>query len=244
MQVIGAEQQSVHQPIPSSTDTRHARQEQPAEQKFLPERASADRESPGRARAERCCAESTAASFHELTLTSASVTSIADWMPQPLLLDVEDPMHRVQSRTYVGQPGEPVAVTTTVSGGGQVRVTAGGQPVVGGQFQLPTAPGATTRMQIALVGPQGAACLVKIAVVDGGSDSDFLLCTTFNPAPVNFYDFSVAATAALTSFAQAKGVPMATAARMIQPKAKGARGTKKAKNANRVKKARTVGRGK
>jgi hypothetical protein len=48
-------------------------------------------------------------------------------------------------------------------------------------------------------------------VVDGGPDTDFLLCSVFNPAPVNFYDFSVAAAAAVRSLAEAKGVPVAGA---------------------------------
>ena len=122
-------------------------------------------------------------------------------------------MHRLQSRTYVGQPGETVSVNTTLSGGGQVSVTVGGQPLVGGQFRLPGTPGAAVRMQIALAGPQGASCVVTTSVVDGGSDTDFLLCSVFNPAPVNFYDFSVAAAAAVTSLAAAKGVPVAAVTR-------------------------------
>lgn len=121
-------------------------------------------------------------------------------------------MHRVQSRTYIGQPGETATVTTTTGAGGQVRVSVGGRPVGGGQFSLPNTPGATARMQIALAGPQGASCLVSIASVDGTADSDFLLCTTFNPAPVNFYDFAVAAASAVANLARARGVPVAAAA--------------------------------
>jgi hypothetical protein len=129
-------------------------------------------------------------------------------------------MHRVQSRTYVGQPRETVSVNTAVSGGGQVSVSVGGQPVVGGQFQLPGTLGASVRMQIALAGPQGASCVVNISVVDGTSDTDFLLCSVFNPAPVNLYDFSVAATAAVTSLATARGVPVAAVTRRPAAKAK------------------------
>ena len=114
-------------------------------------------------------------------------------------------MHRVQGRTYVGQPGELVAVKAAASGGGQATITVHGQPLNDGQFPLPTAPGASVRMQIALAGPQGASCVVTISVVDGGPDADFLLCSVFNPAPVNFYDFSVAAAAAVRSLAEAKG---------------------------------------
>jgi hypothetical protein len=117
-------------------------------------------------------------------------------------------MHRLQSRTYVGEPGETVSVGTTVDGGGQVSVTVGGQPVLNGQFRLPSTLGATVRMQIALAGPQGASCVVPITVVDGAADTDFLLCTTFNPAPVHFYDFSVAGAAAVAALAGAKNVPV------------------------------------
>jgi|SRR5262245_51032338 len=121
-------------------------------------------------------------------------------------------MHRLQSRTYVGQPGETVSVGTTVDGGGQVSVTVGGQTVVNGQFQLPPTPGSTVRMQIALAGPQGASCVVPITVVDGAADTDFLLCSVFNPAPVHFYDFAVAGAAAVAALAGAKNVPVAGAA--------------------------------
>jgi hypothetical protein len=129
-------------------------------------------------------------------------------------------MHRVQSRTYVGQPRETVSVNAAVSGGGQVSVTVGGQPLASGQFQLPGTPGASVRLQIALAGPQGASCVVTVSVVDGGSDADFLLCSVFNPAPVNFYDFSVAAAAAVTSLAAAKGVPVAAVNRRPAAKPK------------------------
>jgi hypothetical protein len=128
-------------------------------------------------------------------------------------------MQRLQSRTYVGKPRETVSLQTTVGGGGQVRITVGGQPVAGGQFQLPGTAGATARMQIALAGPQGASCVVGISVVDGGSDTDFLLCSVFNPLPVSFYDFSVAPAAVLTTLADAKETPPpATRGRGAAPK--------------------------
>lgn len=110
-------------------------------------------------------------------------------------------MHRVQSRTYVGQPGETVTVTTTLHGGGQVVLTIGDQPVAGNQVQLPNTPGAVVRLQLALSGPQGASCVVAISVVDGGVDGDFLLCSTFDPLPVHLYDVAVAQAAAVASFA-------------------------------------------
>jgi len=136
-------------------------------------------------------------------------------------------MHRIQSRTYVGQPGETVTVSTVVSGGGQARVTVGGQPIAGGQFQLPSTAGATVRMQVALTGPQGASCVVTITVVDGSADTDFLLCSTFNPAPVNFYDFSVAANAAVSAFAAARRAPVSPAPAAAAPTAPAARPRRK-----------------
>ena len=117
-------------------------------------------------------------------------------------------MHRVQGRTYVGQPGEIVTVSTSVAGGGQASVRVGATPLAGTRFRLPDEPGSAVRMQIALVGPKGASCAVAIAVVDDGEDTDLLLCTTFNPAPVNVYDFSVATAAAMTTLAGARGVPV------------------------------------
>ena len=120
-------------------------------------------------------------------------------------------MHRLHSRTYVGQPAETVSVMTTVHGGGQVSVSVGGQPV-GPQFRLPSSPGAVVDMDIALAGPQGASCVVGIATVDNGSDPDFLICTVFNPAPVNQYSFSVAAQAAVTAFGAARAAVRATGA--------------------------------
>lgn len=131
-------------------------------------------------------------------------------------------MHRIQSRTYVGQPGETVTISTVASGGGQARVTVGGQPVTTGQFRLPTTAGSTLRMQVALAGPQGASCVVTIAVVGGATDTDFLLCSTFNPAPVHFYDFSVAATAAVSALGAARNAPVSPA-----PVRAATRGTKR-----------------
>src|SRR5688572_11841387 len=132
----------------------------------------------------------------------------------------ERAMHRVQSRTYVGKPRETVSVQTTVGDGGQVRITVGGQPVTGGQFQLPTTAGATASLLIALAGPQGPSCVVGISIVDGGSDTDFLPCSVFNPLPVNFYDFSVAPAAVVTTLTAAMGAPAALPAgsRGVAPK--------------------------
>jgi hypothetical protein len=137
-------------------------------------------------------------------------------------------MHRLQSRTYVGQPGERVSVTTTVHGGGQVSASIGGQPV-GPQFQLPSAPGAAVRMDIALAGPQGASCVVGIATVDGGSDPDFLMCTVFNPAPVNQYSFSVAAQAAVVAFGAARAAVQRSAGPAPARPARARKAAKRAK---------------
>ena len=114
-------------------------------------------------------------------------------------------MHRISSRTYVGQPNETATLTTQVDGGGQVNATLDGQSIGGNsQFPLPATPGSQSTLQIALVGPAGASCVVGISVVDGGSDGDFLLCQVHNPAPVHFYTFSVASVGSLAKFANVK----------------------------------------
>ena len=146
-------------------------------------------------------------------------------------------MHRLQSRTYVGQPGESVSVTTTVHGGGQASVTIGGQPV-GSRFQLPSTPGAAVRMDIALAGPQGASCVVGIATVDGGSDPDFLMCTVFNPAPVNQYSFSVAAPAAVAAFGAARAAVGGGAGPVTAKAARAPRAGGKGKTKARAKSSR------
>jgi len=102
-------------------------------------------------------------------------------------------MHKVDARTYVGQPNETVTLTTVVADGGQIAVSLDGQPVPGHtQFPLPNAPGGHRILQIGLVGPKGASCAVGIATVDGGTDADILVVHPHTPAPVHFYRFSVA----------------------------------------------------
>jgi hypothetical protein len=114
-------------------------------------------------------------------------------------------MHRVSSRTYLGRPNETVSLTTNVDGGGQVNVTLDGQAIAGEtQFQLPSGSGSQSTLQIGLFGPIGAACVVGISPVDGGTDGDFLLCQVHNPAPVHFYTFSVTSPASLAAFAKIK----------------------------------------
>ena len=102
-------------------------------------------------------------------------------------------MHRIESRTYVGQSNEQVAVDTRVDGGGQATVIVNGVDM-GRQarFTLPPNSGDRVKWQVALMGPLGATCVVDTRVVDGASDADFLICQTHNPAPVNFYTGSVA----------------------------------------------------
>ncbi len=114
-------------------------------------------------------------------------------------------MHRISSRTYVGEPNETVSLTTQGGGGAQISVTLDGQSIGGNTpFNLPASPGSQSTLQIALVGPVGASCVVGISVVDDGSDGDFLLCQVHNPAPVHFYSLSVASAAALATFATVK----------------------------------------
>jgi hypothetical protein len=121
-------------------------------------------------------------------------------------------MHRVSTRTYVGQPNEMVRVTTQVTGGGQAEMRVNGVRFgAGGQFALPATPGTITGMQIGLIGPVGASCVVGITVVDGGQDGDFLVCQPHNPAPVNSYTFSVAQVSAVDAFAAIRGLKPASA---------------------------------
>jgi hypothetical protein len=105
-------------------------------------------------------------------------------------------MHRLHDRRYVGAPGETATVTTEVAGGGQVSLDLDGQAFPGGEFTLPGGVG-STRLRIVLVGPEGASCVVGIAVVDGGQDGDLLLCLPHDPVPVQFYDFAVAPASAI-----------------------------------------------
>jgi hypothetical protein len=115
-------------------------------------------------------------------------------------------MHRTDGRTYIGQPREVVTVTTQVSGGGQAAVIVNGVDMgPKGQFPLPPDPGDRIKWQIALMGPLGATCVVGTAVVDSGSDSDFLICQAHNPAPVHFYTCSVVQAPALRALRGIRG---------------------------------------
>jgi hypothetical protein len=130
-------------------------------------------------------------------------------------------MHRIESRTYVGQANEQVVVDTKVDGGGQATITVNGT-AMGPQarFSLPANPGDRLKWQVALMGPLGATCVVDTRVVDGASDADFLICQTHNPAPVHFYTVSVAQAPAIRGLramraaaAKASGAPAAAAPR-------------------------------
>lgn len=122
-------------------------------------------------------------------------------------------MHKVDARTYVGQPNETVTLKTVVADGGQIGVTLDGQPLPGNtQFPLPNAPGGHRILQIALVGPNGASCAVGIATVNvsGGMDADILVVHPHTPAPVHFYNFSVAGqqtVEAMTAFKASSATP-------------------------------------
>lgn len=105
-------------------------------------------------------------------------------------------MDRVNDRTYVGRPGEPVTVATRTSGGGQASVIVDGVDMgPGAQFSLPV-PGGRRDWEVALIGPLGARCRVETRVVNGEADIDLLMCQTHNPAPVSFYTASAAVEAA------------------------------------------------
>jgi hypothetical protein len=131
-------------------------------------------------------------------------------------------MHRIESRTYVGQANEQVAIDTRVDGGGQATVIVNGVDM-GRQarFTLPPNPGDRVKWQVALMGPLGATCVVDTRVVDGASDADFLICQTHNPGPVNFYTGSVAQAPAIRGLrgirAAAPG-PQARAAKRTRAK--------------------------
>ena len=142
-------------------------------------------------------------------------------------------MHRVGDRRYVGGPGETATVTTELAGGGQVGLDLDGQAFPGGAFDLPGDVGAQKRLRITLVGPVGASCVVGIAVVNGGQDGDLLLCQPFDPAPVQFYDFSVAPAAAIGSLATMKRL----GEKAREPRAAKARKPKKAGKTRATRKA-------
>jgi hypothetical protein len=127
-------------------------------------------------------------------------------------------MHKLKDRTYVGVPNEPAFVSQDVTGGGQTSITLNGAPFPGNQFSLGSV-GQQNQLQINLVGPVGAACVVGISNVDGGTDGDLLLCQPHNPAPSQFYDFSAAPGPAVRRLTGMRA-PATGAKAAIQPPAK------------------------
>jgi hypothetical protein len=101
-------------------------------------------------------------------------------------------MHKTDDNEYAGAPNEPVTVTATVAGSATVNFMLDGQPRGSDspfEFNLPSAPGQSSRLSVTLVGAVGDTCIVNIAVVDGGSDVDFMACRSTNPFPVENYHF-------------------------------------------------------
>jgi hypothetical protein len=148
-------------------------------------------------------------------------------------------MQRIQSRTYLGQPNETVTVKTQASGGGVSNVILNNAPVgPSARFPLPPNPGDQLDFQVQLTGPLGASCVVSISDVGGGSDSDFLMCQTHNPVPVNTYRCSVGAPIAVNEFAAAKAL-----APLAGPPTKAKKAKKKA-TAAKSKKGKKKGGGK
>ena len=131
-------------------------------------------------------------------------------------------MHRLDTGTYIGEPKETATLTTEVDGGGQVSVTVDGRDLGSERrFTLPAAPGDRSTLKIALVGPLGASCVVTIAVVDGTSDADFLICQPHEPAPIHTYTFTAAAKAAVARFALAVGAVAAAKPKAVPRKKAG-----------------------
>ncbi len=112
-------------------------------------------------------------------------------------------MHRIGSRTYVGEPGETVTVSTRVSDGAQASVFVNDADMgPNAQFQLPSDPGGRAQWQVQLSGPLGATCVVTIVRVDGSSDTDFLICQAHNPSPVHLYECAVAQASAMRALSR------------------------------------------
>lgn len=145
-------------------------------------------------------------------------------------------MHRLGAGTYLGELEETATLTTEVDGGGQVRVTLDGEDMVDArEFTLPSDPGDRSTLRIALAGPLGATCVVTIAVVDGITDGDFLICQAHEPAPVHTYTFDAAAKAVIAKFAIAIGAAAAAAPETAA--------TTKDKKEAKTRKGKTVNKG-
>jgi hypothetical protein len=121
-------------------------------------------------------------------------------------------MHRLGAGTYLGELEEAVTLTTELDGGGQVRVTLDGEDMGDErEFTLPADSGERSTLQITLSGPLRATCVVTLAVVDGATDGDFLICQAHEPKPVHTYTFDAAAKAVIAKFAVAIGAATAAA---------------------------------
>jgi hypothetical protein len=136
-------------------------------------------------------------------------------------------MHRVDAGTYIGEPGEQTTLATELDGGGQVRVTLDNQDTgAARKFTLGANPGDRRTLRIALAGPLGATCVVTIAVVDGTTDGDFLICQPHDPAPVHTYTFDAAAKVAIAKFAIAVGAATTPAPKAAVTRKKSAKDQK------------------
>ena len=147
-------------------------------------------------------------------------------------------MHRIGSRTYVGQPGETVIVTTRPSDGGQTSVFVNDVDMgPNATFQLPSDPGSRAQWQVQLSGELGETCVASIFTVDGGSDDDFLICQAHNPSPVHTYECAVAQVSAMRAISRLR----AAAARKAPGRSKAARpATKKSTGKTRTAKKKAT----
>ena len=141
-------------------------------------------------------------------------------------------MRKIDSRTYVGEPGEIVTITTTVGGSGAgAQVSVDGVPMgPGARFPLPDTPGGEIKWEVVLSGPLGSLCVVTIADVDlpKGVDEDFLICQTHNPRPIHFFSAAVASMGAVRSLTRARAArasrsPRDKAVRRVSIKKRGAK---------------------
>ena len=136
-------------------------------------------------------------------------------------------MHRLGAGTYLGELEEAVTLTTDLDGGGQVRVTLDGEDMGDArEFTLPADSGERSTLQITLSGPLGATCVVTIAVVDGATDGDFLICQAHEPKPVHTYTFDAAAKVAIAKFAIAVGAATTPAPKAAVTRKKSAKDQK------------------
>jgi len=129
-------------------------------------------------------------------------------------------MHRLDIHTYAGTPREQVTITTDVQGSGSVQVALDGVNIgTQRQFQLKDTPGDQTEMRITLFGATGDSCTVGVSPVDGGTDSDLLLCQAHDPFPVHRYHLLVARQDASDALLRARGVAVgASTQKRLRPR--------------------------